>query len=238
VSPAQPDTVGPGGTAPEQTVSNTTIGVDVLSAPESSSAPSDVDAGKFVQTLRDLPPWQTMRLPVIPFATYISSSVGLVVGQVDGLGDVTETKLTGADLGQPGLEGVLIRLDVSLRVEVDHGRSVLADDVPKLVSVPITIWIGGLPPDLDVRQATIIGELQATLPVGAEVAVLFTDFAGDRLQIVANGQVPSLGALTFGVTGGVLNADPATDAGGLVPDGPVASMEQLAAIVEARLIPR
>jgi hypothetical protein len=141
-------------------------------------------------------------------------------------------------LGSRDSRGVLTRLDVLLRVEVDHGRSVRADELPRIVGVPITIWIGGLPLDWDVRQATIIGELHATLPVGAEVAVLFTDFAGDRLQIAANGQVPSLGALTFGVTGGVRNADPATDAGGLVPDGPVASMEQLAAIVEARLISR
>lgn len=104
-SPEQPDTVGSGGTAPDLTISNTTTGVDVLPAPESSSAPSDVDAGKFVQTLRGLPPWQTMRLPVVPFTTYIVSSVGLAVGRVDGLGDVAQTSLTGADIGQPGLEG-------------------------------------------------------------------------------------------------------------------------------------
>lgn len=217
----------------ETAVSATTIGVT-----EPLQEPADLDAGKFVEVLRNLPPWQTMRLPAVPFKTYIVSSAGLAVGRVDGLGDVAQTSLTGADIGQPGLEGVLTRLDVLLRVEVDHGRSVRADELPRIVGVPISIWIGGLPPDWDARQSAILQQLQDALPVGADVAILFTGVEGDILRIVGNGEVPSLAALTFGVPGGVMNAAPGTDAVGLAPDGPVESIDQLAAIVEAALVPR
>lgn len=187
----------------------------LAAAADESADASSVD--KFVEQIRALPAWQTVRLPHAGLGVYAAESTLVVVGNVTGVAGLASRVLTADELGAGGaVEGSISVVSIMVSIEVDPASSSAIDDLPKEVRAPIALWATGVFDDFDAFAADLAEQVRQALPVGAPVAILSNGIKDGNLSTPTNGVIPALAAWCFvEPDGSLVSADPTIDKNGL-----------------------